>query len=343
MLMQTDLARTIETLSSDGPEAYYRGPIALAICDAVGSLGGLMAPGDMAAHRGEWVEPIRATYRGVDILELPPNAQGVAALEALRLIETLGPLPADGPERHHLMIEAVKLALADRNRFVTDPDHMKIAPDTLTSESWVVERVKAVDPAVAGRPTPVPAARGGTAYLCAADRDGMLVSLIQSNYQGFGSGVTVPGWGINLQNRGAFFSLDPEHANAIAPRKRTLHTLIPALALRDGHPWLVFGSMGGDGQAQTQVQLLARIIDDGWDPQPAISAPRWFVSPADWSVTAESRFDPETLDGLRARGHRLGIAGEFEGLMGHAHAIQVGADGYVGGTDPRSEGAVLGL
>jgi len=343
MLVQADLARTIETLASEGPDAYYRGPVALAICDALRSLGGLMAPDDLASHRGDWVEPIRATYRGIEVLELPPNAQGVAALEALCMIETLGPLPADGPERHHLMIEAVKLALADRNRFVTDLDHMKIAPNTLASAPWVAERVQAFDPQAAGRPAPVPAARGGTAYLCAADRDGMLVSLIQSNYQGFGSGVTVPRWGINLQNRGAFFSLDPEHANAIAPRKRTLHTLIPALALRDGRPWLVFGSMGGDGQAQTHVQLLARIIDDGRDPQTAISAPRWFVSPADWSVTAESRFQLGTLDGLRARGHRLSVAGEFEGLMGHAHAIQLGADGYVGGTDPRTEGAILGL
>jgi len=343
MLLQADLARTIQTLASEGPDAYYRGRMALAICDAVGSLGGLMAPEDLASHRGDWVEPIRATYRGVEVLELPPNTQGVAALEALRMIETVGPLPEDGPERHHLMIEAVKLALADRNRFVTDSDHMKIAPDALASTPWVAARVQEFDPEAAGRPSPVPAARGGTAYLCAADRDGMLVSLIQSNYQGFGSGVTVPGWGINLQNRGAFFSLDPGHANAIAPGKRTLHTLIPALAMRDGRPWLVFGSMGGDGQLQTHVQLLAHIIDGRQDPQTAISAPRWFVSLADWSVTAESRFDPATLDGLRARGHRLSIAGEFEGLMGHAHAIQLDESGYVGGTDPRTEGAVLGL
>ena len=171
----------------------------------------------------------------------------------------------------------------------------------------------------------------------------MYVSLIQSNYMGFGSGVTVPGWGINLQNRGSSFSLDPAHVNAIAPRKRTLHTLIPAMALRDGRPWLVFGTMGGDGQAQTHLQLLVRIVDDGFDPQAAIDAPRWFVSPQDWSVTAESRFTPTVVEGLRTRGHRVDLAGPFDSLLGHAHAIQVGEEGYSGATDPRTEGAALGL
>ena len=178
--------------------------------------------------------------------------------------------------------------------------------------------------------------------MCAADREGMLVSLIQSNWRGFGSGVTVPGWGINLQNRGAF-SLDPRHINVIAPRKRTLHTLVPAMGFRNGRPWLAFGSMGGDGQAQTHVQLLVRIVDDGDDVQRAITMPRWVVSPADWSTVAESRFDPSTVEDLRRRGHRMTVAGPFESLMGHAHAIQVGDHGYLGATDPRAEGAVMGF
>jgi gamma-glutamyltranspeptidase/glutathione hydrolase len=171
----------------------------------------------------------------------------------------------------------------------------------------------------------------------------MCVSLIQSNYEGFGSGVTVPEWGVNLHNRGSYFSLDEDHVNCIAPGKRTLHTLIPAMALREDRPWLVFGSMGGDGQAQTHVQLLAHIVDDGWDVQRAIDAPRWFVSPGDWSVVAESRFDPSVLEGLRERGHRLTETGPYDSLMGHAHAIEVEPNGYAGGTDPRAEGAVLGF
>jgi gamma-glutamyltranspeptidase/glutathione hydrolase len=241
------------------------------------------------------------------------------------------------------MIEAVKLSLADRDRHVTDPAAMRVPADQLASRAWAIERASAIDPGRAAEPDPVRPAMGGTAYLCAADRDGMLVSLIQSNYMGFGSGVTVPGWGINLQNRGAFFSLDPSHVNVVAPRKRTLHTLIPAMAFRDGRPWMAFGTMGGDGQAQTHLQLLARIVDDGEDVQRAIDAPRWVVLPADWSVAAESRFDPAMLDELRRRGHRLSVTQEFDSLMGHAHAIQVTHAGYAVATDPRAEGAALGL
>src|SRR5207245_1028364 len=254
-----------------------------------------------------------------------------------------GPLPEDGPKRHHLLIEAAKLALADRDANVTDPAHMRITPEELASDGWARRGAHRIDPKAAGRPPPGAPAGGGTAYLCAADRDGMLVSLIQSNYMGFGSGVTVPSWGINLQNRGAYFSLDPRHANAIAPRKRTLHTLIPALALRDGRPWLVFGSMGGDGQVQTHVQLLARVIDDGQDIQRAIDAPRWLVSPGDWSVAAESRFDPALVEELRRRGHDVTVTVARDSLMGHAHAILLTDHGYAGATDPRTEGAVLGL
>jgi gamma-glutamyltranspeptidase/glutathione hydrolase len=179
--------------------------------------------------------------------------------------------------------------------------------------------------------------------VCTADADGMIVSLIQSNWMGFGSGLTVPGWGINLHNRGAAFSLDPAHVNAIAPAKRTLHTLIPALVLRESRPWLAFGTMGGHGQAQTHVQLLARFVDDGEDLQRAIDAPRWIVSPSDWSVTAEARLSSDTLDGLTARGHRVVTTEPLDSLMGHAHAILVSPDGYTGATDPRTEGAVLGL
>ena len=171
----------------------------------------------------------------------------------------------------------------------------------------------------------------------------MLVSLIQSNYSGFGSGVTVPDWGINLQNRGTFFSLDPSDANVIAPRKRTMHTLMPAMALRDGRPWLAFGTMGGDGQAQFHVQLLTRIVEDREDLQRAIDAPRWVVSPGHWTVTAERGLGPPTLDGLRRRGHELAVVGNHESLLGHAHAIRVTAGGYEGATDPRAEGAVLGF
>lgn len=338
-LRQPDLARTIATLGEEGPDVYYRGPIAEAIAGAVP----LMVTDDLAAHAGDWVEPLRTTYRGAEVCELPPSSQGVAALEALNLVEG-SEVPERGTaEREHLLIEAMKIALADRDAHLTDPDHMTIDPAELASKAWADARRDRIDHSRAGTPLAGRAAAGGTVYLCAADAGGMLVSLIQSNYVGFGSGVTVPGWGINLQNRGGYFSLDPGHPNAVAPRKRTLHTLMPGMAFRDGAPWLVFGTMGGDGQAQTHLQLLTRMIDGSDDPQQAVSAPRWVVSPDDWTVSCESRFGGAVLAGLRERGHPLEEMGPYEIKMGHAHAIEVVEDGYAAGTDPRAEGAALGL
>lgn len=343
VLRQPGLTRTIDMLSTDGPDAIYRGQIGQAIVEQIQSLGGLMAEEDLMDHRGDWVQPISADYGGVEILELPPNTQGVAVLEALRIVQGSGQLPPDGAERHHLLIEAMKLALADRDAHVSDPGSMRLSPEDLLADASISERVRAVDPARASMPASGRAAVGGTAYMCAADQDGMCVSLIQSNYMGFGSGVTVPDWGINLQNRGAYFSLDPGHVNVIAPRKRTLHTLIPAMALRAGRPWLVLGTMGGDGQAQTHLQLLTRIVDDGRDIQDAIAAPRWMAMPQDWTVIMESRFDAGWVADLQARGHDVALTEELDPVMGHAHAILVEEQGYRGATDPRAEGAVLGL
>jgi gamma-glutamyltranspeptidase/glutathione hydrolase len=343
LLTQPDLARTIETLRSQGPDAYYTGPIAQAIARTLRSHGALMGDEDLASHGGDWVEPLSASYRGVNVYELPPNSQGVTALEALNIIEDVELGPPASATRVHVLIEAVKLALADRNAFVTDAEYMLRPAAELASKEWARRRRAELDLDRASAPSTGRAAVGGTIYLCAADADGMLVSLIQSNYVGFGSGVTVPGWGINLQNRGAFFSLDPAHVNAVAPRKRTMHTLMPAMALRDGRPWLVFGTMGGDGQAQTHVQFLSHVIDDGLNVQDAIDAPRWAVSPADWSVAAESRFGEGVLRALQVRGHRVDAVGPFETQMGHAHAIEVTDVGYAAATDPRAEGAALGL
>lgn len=342
VLRQPALARTIAALRDEGPEVYYRGEIAEAIAATVQGHGAFVTAEDLAAHRGDWVEPLATTYRGVEVMQMPPNSQGVAALEALNIVEELDLGAPDSEDREHLLIEATKLVLADRDRLVTDPEHMTIDAAELASKPWAVERRAELDPQRAGAPAPGRPATGGTVYLCAADADGMLVSLIQSNFRGFGSGVTVPGWGINLQNRGSHFSLDPGHANVIAPRKRTMHTLMPALAFRDGRPWLVFGTMGGDGQAQTHLQLLTRVIDDGRDIQEAIDAPRWFVSPADWSVEAESRIAADVLIGLSRRGHAVRGVDAFDGLMGHAHAIEVREDGYAAATDPRAEGAATG-
>jgi gamma-glutamyltranspeptidase/glutathione hydrolase len=357
-LRQPALARAIRTLADDGPDAFYGGTIGRDIAAHVQAHGGLMEPEDIAEHRGEPMTPMRAWYRDVEVLELPPNTQGVTALEALRIVEALSPgrpsgdgddgggggyADRDRAEREHLAIEAMKLALADRDTFLTDPEAMTIAAEDLLAPAFVAARASAFDGARAGQPALGRPAQGGTAYLCAADAEGIMVSLIQSNYMGFGSGVTVPTWGINLQNRGAYFSLDPWHANVIAPRKRTLHTLVPAMALKDGAPWMAFGAMGGDGQAQTHLQLMVRMVDDSYELQRAIDAPRWVVSPYDHGVLADERFGPGVVEALRAKGHRVTVAPWFDPAFGHAHAIAREAGVYAGATDPRTEGAVLGL
>ena len=341
-LAQPGLARTLEVVGAGGPEAFYRGEVASALAGHVESLGGFLGVDDLATHEGEWVKPLEGRYRDLDVAELPPNSQGTAALLALHLLDQAGPLPPDGPERQHRMIEAVVAALAERDAHLTDPDHMHVAPDALADPSGAA-RLAARPAAAAGVGHTPRRDDGDTAYLCALDGDGLCVSLIQSNYNGFGSGVTVPGFGVNLHNRAAYFSLDPEHVNVLAPRKRTLHTLMPALARRESRPWLVFGTMGADAQLQTQVQLLAHLVDDGADPATALDAPRWVVDPGDRSVRIENRFPSAVLEGLRRYGHRLDTVGSYEDPMGHAQLIRVDGDGLTAASDPRCEGLAAGF
>lgn len=343
VLRQPDLARTVATLAAAGPDAYYRGEIAEAIAGFVEEQGGLLRADDLAAHEGEWVAPLRAGFRDLEVLELPPPTQGITALEALRIADHLGSLPDDPLERQHLLIEVMKAALADRDAHVTDPEHMRLEPEALIADAWTAGRAAGLDRGRAGSPAGGREIPGGTAYLCAADGDGMLVSLIQTNFNEFGAGLTVPGWGINLHNRGRAFSLDAGHVNVWAPRKRTLHTLIPALALRDGAPDLVFGTMGADAQAQVHLQFLVHVVDEGLDLQAALDAPRWRVVPDDWTVMIEERFDDGVLPGLEERGHRLQRVGKWFDYMGYAQAIGVGDHGYSVATDARAEGAALGI
>ncbi len=340
VLRQPELARLIELLARDGPDAYYRGPVAEAIADAVRTAGGVMTTADLAGHEGEWATPLRAAYRDLEIAELPPPTQGVTVLETLRILDGFA-LPAAGVEREHLLIEALKQAMADRDRWLTDPVHMPEPATALLADGWIDARRGAIDPSRAVTPDPGLPQPGGTAYLCAADADGLMVSLIQSNFIHFGAGVHVPEWGINLNNRGFSFSLDPDRPNVYAPAKRPMHTLIPAMALRDGAPVLVFGSMGGDAQAGVHTQLLAGIVDDGLDPADAVAAPRWRVDPMTWELRAEPGLDP-VVEGLRALGHVVTTTAALDAGMGHAHAIWPTAGGLGATFDPRSEGAALG-
>ena len=342
ILRQPAMARTIAALAESGPDAYYRGEIGAAIAGAVTKAGGALAPDDLANHVGRWVDPLRASFAGAEVAELPPPTQGVTALEALRILDGV-PLPPDGPERTHLLIEATKQAMADRGAFVGDPDHMPHGPEALLGDAWVQTRRAAIDPDRASVPRPVQPQPGGTAYLCAADADGMLVSLIQSNFVHFGSGVHVPEWGINLNNRGFSFSLEEGAVNSLRPGAFPMHTLIPAMVLRDGAAVAAFGSMGGDAQVPVHVQVLASVLGSGADFTDAIAAPRWRLDVDSWRVAIESRADEVLIDGLRARGHDIVEARAFDSGMGHAHATWRSGTGYGVTSDPRSEGGALGL
>ena len=220
---------------------------------------------------------------------------------------------------------------------------MPFPASALLADDWVERRRASIDPDHASTPKPDPGPNGGTAYLCAADSDGLLVSLIQTNFTAAGSGIRVDDWGINLHNRGSSFRLDASHPNGLGGGKLPMHTLIPALAFRDGTPALVFGAMGGHTQAQTHLQMLTHFCHDGDDPQAAITAPRWAVDPDRWHVNIENRFDEDVVDGLRARGHDVRVTRPFDDGMGHAHAIECLPRGYRAATDPRAEGAAAGL
>lgn len=341
--VQPDLAASLELLGREGPAAMYGGALGERVVEVLAAHGSTMRLTDLAGHEVEEVRPLRVRYRGLDVLELPPPTQGVTAATALGVLEALGRAPSDDGRFAHLQVEAVRAALSDRREHLADPDWMHTDPVALLDGDRLRKIADAVDADRAagwpvGRPAP-----GGTAYLCAADGDGLLVSLIQSNFMGFGSGVVAPGTGIGLHNRGAHFGLDPDDPDVIAPRKRPLHTLIPALALHDGAPRLGFGTMGGDGQAQIHVQVLGHLLDRGLDVQSAVAEPRWIVDVGDGAVQVEADLAPEVVEGLRDRGHVLREMPARSHGAGHAHALEVlPGGGYVGGTDPRAEGTVRG-
>ncbi len=339
-----DAARSLALIAESGGEAFYRGEIAEAIARHARESGGAMTAADLAAFQPEWVAPIGVDYRGYIVHEIPPNGQGIAALMALGILENfdLASLPVDGVESQHLQIEAMKLAFADVYRHVAEPSAMTVTAAQLLDPGYLAERAKRIDRRraqdfQAGNP-----ATGGTIYLTAADERGMMVSFIQSNYQGFGSGVVVPGYGISMQNRGFGFSLDPRSPNVVAPGKRPFHTIIPAFLTRDGAPVMSFGVMGGNMQPQGHLQTVVRMVDYQQQPQAACDAPRWRFN-AGVEINVEAQMGAETVVGLTALGHRAVVLRDsYQDFGAGQFILRLGADaaedGYVIASDPRRDG-----
>jgi gamma-glutamyltranspeptidase/glutathione hydrolase len=354
------LANTLELIAKDGRDAFYRGAIARAIVEDSRRREGLLDEEDLATHRSDPVTPIRTTYRGFDVLELPPNTQGIAALEMLNILEgfDLAALGHNSAACLHLLIEAKRIAYADRDAFVGDAGavpagvlDLLLSKDYATvrrreialaraARSYAPARAAGIGGTPAGPARPAGSDRGDTVYLTAADRFGNVISLIQSIYSGFGAGIVAGDTGILLHNRASLFTLAEGHPNEIGPGKRPFHTLVPAMVLRDGAPWAAFGVMGGDLQAHGHVQVLANLIDFGMNIQEAGEAARFRHSPA--GVALESAIPPQTRAGLNRRGHRLvtgvGVFGGFQGIL-----IDRPSGVLKGGSDPRKDGLAIGF
>ena len=354
-LVQSDLANTLELIARHGRAVMYDGPIGARIVEFLQAHDGGLTLDDFAAQRAEWVEPISTTYRDVEVFEIPPNSQGVVLLQMLQLIDGANlTWDADAADLVHQLVERKKLAFADRDAYVADPRFADVNVRTLLDPERARERAAYIGPNAAvaqartvGRSTDV---GGDTIYLCAADRDGNVVSLIQSLYAAFGSGVHVPGTGVTLHNRGFGFNILEGHPNELAPGKRPMHTLMPGFATRDGEPWLAFGTRGADGQPQTGLQILNGLLDFGLPLQAAVEAPRWAHGapggryPAT-ALVLEGRYSQSTADDLSARGHDVMLADAVDPVMGTVQTIRIHADaGYFEAvTDPRGDGVALAV
>jgi len=341
-------ARTLEEIAVTRGESFYRGRLAAQIAAFARSTGGAITEADLAAHRCDWVAPIAHDYHGFTVHEIPPNGAGIAALIALGILEHLpvADTRPDSPQRLHLQVEAMRLAFADAHAQVADPAHMRVSPADLLDGDYLARRARLVDPRRAGRYPPGELPRGGTVYLSAADGEGRMISLIQSNFKGFGSGVVVPDTGISLQNRGSGFSLVEGHPNLVGPGKRPYHTIIPAFMSREGRPVMAFGVMGGNMQPQGHLQIAMRFIDDRLNPQACSDGARWRIDDAG-ELTLEAGVPADTVEGLHALGHAPRVmprdSTDFGSCQAIARLSDDPADGYVGGSDHRRDGQAAGF
>lgn len=347
---QPELAQTLKVIASQGSTAFYKGEIAQRIVADVQKNGGILTIQDFAQHTANWVEPISANYRGYKAYNFPPNTQGIASLSILNILNNfdLTKIGEGTADYYHLIIEATKQAFADRDKFVSDPDFVKIPVDSLLSEKHgrqLAARISMNQTKKEAKPLDP---KGDTVWLGVVDKDGNAVSLIQSIYHDFGSGIVAGNTGVLLQNRGSFFSLDKNHINRLEPRKRTFHTLNPAMLFQAGKPYLIYGTMGGEGQPQTQAALVTRIVDYGFSVQEAIEAPRWLHGRT-WGASSndlkiEGRVPENVTAELTKRGHPVNVVDDYTDTMGHAGAILIDPTTNVlhGGTDPRGDGSAVG-
>jgi gamma-glutamyltranspeptidase/glutathione hydrolase len=353
------LAHTLRLIGEKGRDAFYKGEIADKIDAFMRANGGYLRKSDLEAHHSTWVEPVFTNYRGYDVYELPPNGQGIATLEMLNLLEgyDLKKMGFNSPETLHLMVEAKKLAFADRAKYYADPDFAKVPVAGLLSKKYAADRRKLIDPEHAARsaaPGNPALGQSDTIYLCTADNEGNMVSLIQSNFRGMGSGIVVPGLGFMFQDRGELFSMEPEHANVYAPGKRPFHTIIPGFVMKDNKPWLAFGVMGGDMQPQGHVQVLTNMIDFGMSLQEAGDAARWQhegdneptgekMTSAGGYVEVESGVPYETVRALKLKGHDVrydvGGYGGYQAIKVEEHN---GERVYAGASESRKDGQAAG-
>lgn len=338
------MAEALKRIAAEGPDYFYRGDIAKKLVQCSERLGGVFTLRDFAEHRSDWVEPITASYRGYDIYEMPPATQGFVALEMLKILEgfDLKAAGAQSADALHFMIEAKKLAFAERDAHLADREYMKIAVESLFSSKRIEAMRRQIDVSIAAREYQKMAAGTDTEYVAAADGEGNLVSFIQSNFMGFGSGVVEPETAIILQNRGHLFSLQENHPNCIGPHKRCVHTLMPGLMMRGGKPHAALGLKGGHVQPQVQVQIISNLVDFGMKPQEAIAAPR-FNHIEGTKVGLEPEFPPDVKAELRRRGHQI-VGGNPESFGGaHAIVVDTASGAFIGGSDPRKGGCALGF
>jgi len=343
LFRRPELARTLRSIAATRGETLYRGDLAQRIAATARRDGGVMTASDLDAHRAEWVTPTRQAYRGVELHEIPPNGQGLAAQIALAVLGhfDLAAWPVDDVRSVHVQIEAMKIAIRASFEHFADPDAMRVAPEQLLGAA----RLRSLADGIRDRAAVLPPAAlpigHDTVYLTAADAESTMVSMIQSNYMGFGSGVVIPGTGIAMQNRGAGFVLDPAHPNCVGPHKRPYHTIIPGFVTEGGKPRMSFGVMGGHMQHQGHVQMVHRIVDHRQNPQAASDAPRWHVYP-DFSVGLEHGVSPAVAAGLAARGHTVHYE-PHESVFGGAQLIYRLEDGYCAASDHRKEGQAVGF